>query len=229
MEIKTNLHFHAKEDPIDKVEYGVKTALKKAAELGFGALALTFHRTFNDGAEFKDEADKNGVLVIPGIEANIENKDVVILNCDKNAEKIKTFAELREYKKNRPDILIIAPHPYVTSTKSLMGKLKQNIDLFDAIEMTVYSNNIFNFNKKARRTALEYKKPFIATSDTHILSYLNKSYAIINSEEKTVASIIKSVKKNNFKNKNTPLPLREMFEFKIFWLKKTFLNIFKNI
>jgi len=210
MTIKTNLHFHMGDDPLDNLSYNAYEAIDHISKLGFNALAFTCHIKFVYKKEYTEYAERKNILLIPGIEARIEGKHVVIINCDKETEKIKSFDELRSYKKKNPQILIIAPHPFVWSKKSLGKKLIENIDLFDAIELSVFSNKFFNFNKKAISVAKKYNKPIIATSDTHALKDLKRGYALINTENKKTEDVLSSIKNRKFKNTMNSMGLISM-------------------
>ncbi|MBU1091731.1 PHP domain-containing protein [Patescibacteria group bacterium] len=210
MLIKTNLHFHTGDDPLDNLSYSAYQAIDHANKLGFGALSFTCHTKLVHKKEYEEYANKKNILLLPGIEATIEDKHVVIINCDKEIENIRSMEELRIYKKNNPKILIIAPHPFVWSRKSLGKKLVENIDLFDAIELSVFSNKFFNFNKKAIRIAKKHNKPIIATSDTHSLKDLKRGYTLINAENKNAENILSSIKNRKFKNKMDSMGLIAM-------------------
>jgi len=216
MELKINFHSHTGDDPKDKIKYSAFELIDEAKKLNFDVLAITCHYKFTHKKEYARYAEKKNILLIPGIEAKIEKKHVIILNCDKKAEEIKTFNELKEYKKQNPRIFIIAPHPFVPNIPrvSLAKKLVRHIDLFDAIELTVFSNKFFNFNKKARLIAEKYDKPLVATSDTHYLRDLNRGYIVIDAREKTVEAILQALKQKNHKNKITPMSPLDMLKFK---------------
>lgn len=207
MLIKTNFHFHMGDDPKDSIGYTAYKAIDRAHALGFEAMAFTCHTKHTHIQEYENYAQEKNILLLSGIEAAIESKHVIILNCDKNSENIKTFGELESYRAKNPQIFVIAPHPFIPyiPSVSLMEKLEKNIGLFDAIEQTFFSNKIFNFNKKAEVTAKKYGKPFIATSDTHELKYLNESYAIIKAEAKTPEAIFAAIKHRAFENKTNPM------------------------
>jgi len=231
MQLKANLHTHTADDPIDKLSYSTYETIDKAKKQGFNILAFTFHGKFFYEKKYIDYAQQKGILLIPGIEQWIEKKHVVILNCDKKIEKVRTFEDLKKYKNLRPQTFVLAPHPFVWSSKSLGKKLIQNIRLFDAIELSIFSNKIFNFNKKAEKIAEKYNKPIIATSDTHFLKALKRSYCLIEIPtprhivegrdpdrsvgKKTAEAIFDAIKKRNFKNKVNSLNIFEMIFYRI--------------
>jgi predicted metal-dependent phosphoesterase TrpH len=224
MILKTNLHFHTKEDGKD-VSYDIYKAINYAKAHNFDVLAYTSHKKFLFQEKYADYAAEKGILLIPGIEMNVKKRHIVVLNCDKNIKNVKNFQDLADYKKRYPQIFILAPHPFVFSYKSLFSNLLKNIDLFDAIEMTVFSNKIFNFNKKAAEIALKYKKPFIATSDTHFLENMEKGYALIDTVEKTPKAIFSAIGGGKFENKIDSMGLLSMLKYRI----KLLLNILLNI
>jgi len=205
--IKTNLHFHTCEDPKHKaIKYTLKEGIDEAANLGFEALAITCHESFKWENKASEYANSKGVLLIPGIEAKIRftpgkpKKEVIILNCHKDIEKISNIEELKKYKNAHPEVFILAPHPFFYGNFSLKKDLEKNIEVFNAIEQSWFYSRIFNRNKKAKKVAEKYNLPFISTSDTHFLNFLNTDYAMIYIEEKTPEAIFRAIKEKSFKN-----------------------------
>ncbi len=211
MKLKANLHFHTADDPDHQIQYSLYQAIDKASSLGFSVLALTCHNYFAWTKKYADYAKQKGILLIPGIEIGIQRGEVskeglhlLILGCDKKAENIYTFDDVRKYKKQNPDIFIIAPHPYFYGNFSLKDELEKNIDIIDAIEQSWFYSKWFNRNKKAEKIAKKYKKPFISTSDTHFFDFFDKHYATINAKEKTQKAVFEAIKNNKFKNTTQP-------------------------
>ncbi len=200
MLLKTNLHFHTNKDE-KLMSYNIYEYIDYAKERGFDVLACTPHRKFLFDEEYRRYAENKGILLIPGIEMEVDERHILVLNCDKSAEAIKTFRELRDYKNKNPQIFILAPHPFVLSRKSLFSNFTRNIDLFDAVEMSVFSNWLFNFNKRAGEVAGKYNKPFIATSDTHFLKDIERGYILIEAESKIIEALFSAIKTKRFQNK----------------------------
>lgn len=222
MILKTNLHLHTSDDPLDKISYSTFEMIDHAKAKNFDVLAITCHTKVVQRKEYADYAFQKKILLISGIEAKIEDRDVVILNCGKEAENLKTFRDLTIYKNKNPRIFVLAPHPFVPTGKSLYQKLENNIGLFDAIEQSVFSNRFFNFNKKAEATAKKHNKLFIATSDTHRLKDLDRNFVLIelsetrpptNSEIVSPKDIFEALKKGNFQNKADGMGISAMTEF----------------
>lgn len=215
MKLKINLHFHTADDPEHRIPYSTKEGIDRAAYLGFEVLALTCHNHFAYSEEYANYAKSKNILLIPGIEVGIERgksfkkegMHVVILGCDKEAEKIQTFEDLSNYKKTHNEILILAPHPFFPifyGNCSLKKQLEKKIELIDAIENSWFYSKIFDSNKKSEQIAKKYNLPFISTSDTHFFNYMNESYAIVETKEKTQQAIFEAIKNKNFTNKTSP-------------------------
>lgn len=215
MKIKVNLHTHTKEDALDGhfIKYNIFELIERAKKLGFGAIAWTGHNKLLIRKEHIAYAQKRGILLIPGIELSLDrrflkSRHVVVLNCEASVEKIKTFEELREYKKNHHKIFVFAPHPDFGFYESIgLEKLIKYIDVFDAIEHSWFYSRKFNLNRVPAVVARAYKKPFIATSDAHVFNYLNSDYLIVKTDKKDIISIFKAIKKNNFTNITSPKKL----------------------
>jgi predicted metal-dependent phosphoesterase TrpH len=230
--LKADLHTHAQEDRFHTLPYTSKDLVKQAKKLGYNVIALTFHRKVFEGPRFKEVeayAKRLGVLLIPGCEANIEGKDVLIYNItESERKKIKTLRDLRKWKidalHNGREVLVIAPHPYhvtagVIGKYCLGRKLVKNIDIFDAIEYSFFYLKRYNKNKKAVKIAKRYCKPLVGNGDIHTLENLNFTYTLINSK-KTVSDVIHAIKKGHVKIVSRPLTVKHV-------IKMAYLHSFK--
>lgn len=203
--LKAQLHSHTNSDKKDRwVSYSDKEFIDHAAKKNFDVLAITCHETLVFSKEIAEYAKEKGILLMSGIEIKIEGKDVLIINADKKAEKLKTFKDLKKYKYKHPDILIIAPHPYF-HLHSLGKHLKKNIRLFDAVEYSFFYCNEINLNKHATKLGL----PLVGTADMHFLDTIESTYTLINAEKDT-KSVIKALKRGNIKIETKPLTLIRM-------------------
>ncbi|HCE44635.1 MAG TPA: hypothetical protein DET40_13905 [Lentisphaeria bacterium] len=207
--LKADFHIHTNEDKRDLITYCARELVDAAAERKFEVLAITNHNIFTYTPELAEYASLKGIFLVPGIESTIEGKHVIILNPQQDVESIKTFEALKEYRKNHPEIFVLAPHPYYPHLRkySLKPQLLKNIDLFDGIEYCHYYTRIFDhFNSKARKVAVKYGKPIIGTSDAHHLFQLDKTYTMVDAE-KNIDSIISALRHNKIKIVSRPLSL----------------------
>lgn len=209
MTFKTNLHFHCAEDSRHSLPYTLRDGIDYACLKGFEVLALTCHRAFLSIPEHVTYAKTKGVLLISGIEAEIfdehgRGSHVLILNGDKESELLSTFNELRRYKEKKPNIFVIAPHPYFYGNFSLHSNLEKHIDVFDAIEHSWFYTCRFNRNLQAENIAKRHNKPFIATSDTHFLEILDTDYTLVDAMEKTPQAIFNAIRVGKYHNMTSP-------------------------
>ncbi|MBR9691344.1 PHP domain-containing protein [Candidatus Woesearchaeota archaeon] len=204
--LKADFHIHTKEERYDYwIRYSAKDLINHASKIGYEVLAITNHGLFTYNQGLADYAKEKGILLIPGIEAFVGKKHVIILNATKDAEKIRTFSELREYKKRNPNAFVLAPHPYYPRHNCLRKKLLENIDVFDGVEYCHYYCRYHNpYNKKAVKTAKKHGKPLIGTSDAHRLFQFNNTYSIVDAD-KNVDSIVKALRENRVQIKTKPL------------------------
>lgn len=201
--LKADLHIHTKEDPLHKgeISYSAKELIDHAAKLGYEILSITNHDKVTFSKKLASHAKKKGILLMPGIERTIKGKHVLIYNItQKQADKIKEFSDLKRLKNK----LVIAAHPYFVLPCSLGKRLKENIELFDAIEYSSFCTAIINFNKKAMKVAKKHGKPIIGNSDAHYLTQFGNTYSLINAK-KDKRSVIEAIKKGKIKLQTSPV------------------------
>jgi predicted metal-dependent phosphoesterase TrpH len=224
--LKADFHIHSNEDKRDMIAYSAKEFINAAAAKNFDVLALTNHDVLTYSRKLSEYAAGRGILLIPGIEATIEGKHVVILNARRDVESVRTFEDLRKYREKHHDIFVIAPHPYYPHFRrySLLSDLLKNIDLFDGIEYCHYYTRVFNrFNSMASKVAARYGKPLVGTSDSHHFFQLEKTYSLIDAE-KNIGSVISALKGNKIKIVSSPLSFFTCSRAVFFILSKFFIK-----
>lgn len=208
--LKCQFHIHVSGDPDHNHSYSPQDLIKRAKQLNYDVLAITCHRKVIFTKALQNYAKEHGIILISGIEAEIERKHVLCINTDKEIEKVRSFKQLQEYKKNNPKCLIIAPHPFFPGSVTLKEKLIENIDIFDAIEHSFCYTRTKNYNRKAIKLAEKYSKPIVATSDCHFLKDLDLGYTFVDSQ-KNISAIIKAVKQNKIKIHHSPISYYRIF------------------
>jgi predicted metal-dependent phosphoesterase TrpH len=205
MELKADLHLHTREGE-RFVEHDARGLIDRAAGLGFDVLSITDHDRLTFDADLAAYARARGVLLIPGVEATIEGAHVLVYNLDVAPARLRTFADLRRLRGG--DWLVTAPHPYFPASFALQGRLVQEIDLFDAVELSHFYTRWIDFNRPAVRLAMETGLPLIGTSDSHLVRQLGTTYSVIDAEP-TVASVLKAIRKGQIRVVSRPLTVRE--------------------
>ena len=179
--LKVELHSHTVDDPVDRIPHTAGELIDRAAELGYGALAITLHEHQLDVAPLVPYAAERGVTLIPGVERTIEGRHVLLLNFRHGAEEVRTFEDLARLRQREAG-LVVAPHPFFPLTSCLRGCMDRYASLFDAAEINAMFTRTMDFNNFARRWADRYGKPLVGNGDIHRLRQLGSTYSIVDAE-----------------------------------------------
>ncbi len=212
--VKADMHLHAKEDVTNTfIKYSAKELIDLAAVNGFKVLSFTFHDQLYYDEKIIDYAAKKGILLIPGTEATIQGKHVLIYNANREElRNMKNFNDLRSMKRQRKDILVVAPHPFTPLKTSMNGSYQKYSDVFDALECVHLYTKLFDVNRKAWMVSRREGKPFVANSDLHFKQLFGSHYTLIKIEgDITANKVLNSIKKGNIRIQTTPLkPLKAL-------------------
>lgn len=204
--LKADFHIHTGEDPLDRVPYSAQELIHRAAEDGYEVLAITNHhcRTFDQ--DLFSLARDLGILLIPGMETTIQNRHVLILNppVGKTYSDFSSLAAL-----NRPDRLVVAPHPYFPGLHSLNGYLKDNIKYFQALEYCHFYSTQINFNHRAMELARSSGLPLLGNSDAHFLEQLGTTFSLIYAQ-KDMESVFSAIRQGKVEVVSRPLSKFQM-------------------
>ena len=200
--LKADFHLHTREDPWDPILHDARKLIDRARAKGFEVLAITNHESITHSDELHDYAKERGILLLPGMEATIEGRHVLIINPVEAPGAIGTFADVKRCKDHGS--LIIAPHPYCPSSRSLQSHLDQYIEAFDTIEFSHFYNRKIDFNPRALEKAKQYGLPLVGTSDAHMLWQLGTTYSLVQAE-KDAEAVISAVKRGHISVVTRPL------------------------
>jgi predicted metal-dependent phosphoesterase TrpH len=214
--VKFDFHMHTLDDPFDQhVYHTVFELLDKAALLRYDALAITLHTSQFQSRTAEAYARDKGILLIPGIEQDIENTHVLLINFPKDAsEGIRSFADLAKVKADlartgAPESLVIAPHPFFPSGVALKEKFWEHKELFDAVEVSGFFHRFWNPNLKAMQAAQSLGLPLVGNSDTHTLEQFGKTWSEVECGKDTT-SILQAIKAGKAAVKGRSLKVGEM-------------------
>jgi predicted metal-dependent phosphoesterase TrpH len=209
--LKADLHVHTAEDPEDLVCYRATELINRAQNLGYAVLAVTNHNRVTYNAYLRDYARERGIVLLPGVEATIQGRHVLLYNLafgDVDRSNLAALARVRS-----PESLIIAPHPFYPSPVSLRGLLRRHLSIFDAVEYCHFYTSSMDFNSSARSLAARHGLPLIGTSDAHQRAQLHTTYSIIDAEPKPEA-VIEAIKAGRVRVVTSPLRLSFLFQVK---------------
>jgi len=207
--LRADFHTHTSDCIYDGIPHSAVQLIDRAAQMGFRALAVTNHDYLIYSECWREYALERGVILFPGVEVEIGRRHVLIINASRDADRIKTFEDLRVYRRMN-NSLIIAPHPFYPSLICLRRKLYQYWDLFDALEYNSFYTTFFNPNRRAVEFAQQVGLPLIGGSDSHRLSMLGKTYSLIQADFDP-DSILQAVRAQRIKIVTQPLAAGEAF------------------
>jgi hypothetical protein len=205
--LKADFHTHTNDCVFDGVTHSAYELIDHAARLGFQILAITNHINVIFSERWREYAAGRGLFLIPGVEANIQRKHVLILNADREADKLRTFDDLEAYRRSH-NVLIIAPHPFYPGYICLRRQLYRHRELFDALEYNTFYTNRFNPNVQAERFAGEYGMPLVGGSDTHRLLQLGRTYTMVKAEP-NLESIFRAIRRHHLRVVSRPFQAHE--------------------
>ncbi|MBI2102357.1 PHP domain-containing protein [Candidatus Woesearchaeota archaeon] len=219
--LKAELHTHTNDDPKDKkwITYSTKELVEEAIKQKFDVLAITCHNYLYEDEKLKAAAKESGLILVWGIEKDIEHKHVLLYNVTQDeAMRIKTFDDLRFARKKNKKLFAIAAHPPYLGSSCLRNKIYHYLDLFDAWEHSFLHTKLLNPNTKMMKRAQELQKPIVGNSDVHLLKDLGRTYTLIDAD-KNEDAVFKAIRENKVTVVTTPLPLFEFVRITLraFW------------
>ncbi|HEY7287461.1 MAG TPA: PHP domain-containing protein [Vicinamibacterales bacterium] len=202
--VKVDFHIHTADDPFDLIPYTTRQAIDRGAEQGFSALALTLHDRQLDIRPLESYARERGIVLIPGVERTIRGRHVLLINFPAAAESIGSFDELAALKRQNPQGLVIAPHPFFPHLNCLRGLVNEYADLFDAVEINGFWARALNFNRGAVEWAQKHGKPVVGNSDAHRIHLIGMTFSLVDADPHPDA-ICAAVREGRLETRSTPL------------------------
>ncbi len=203
--LKTELHSHTIDDPKDGeyiVVHSAQELIDKAEEQGFQVLSITNHDQLLFSSALEEYARKRGILLIPGVEATLKGKHVLLynfLNYDSSWDNPEIVAQHKG-----PNQLVIAPHPFFPIPTALGKRLTRWRDLFDAIEYNQFYLSWLNFNQRAKELARRLDLPVVGNTDVHWLFQLGWTYSLVYAEQNT-DSVLNAIKEGHVRLVTQPV------------------------
>ena len=197
---RVELHSHCKGDPVDTyLDHTLEQHIDRAKEAGLDAIAVTWHRKICAVPEAVDYARARGVLLIPGMEAEVDRRHLVVLNLDEGDLPAEpTWNQIRALRLRKPNVFVLAPHPFYPHPTCLGKTMTPHADCIDAVEWCKlhvgWLPKGVNPNLRAARWAHQHGKTLIATSDAHTLASIGKNASTVDAEELTIESVLTAIR-----------------------------------
>jgi predicted metal-dependent phosphoesterase TrpH len=197
---RVELHSHCQGDPVDLyLRHTIFEHIDQAKAAGLDAIAVTWHRKACVHPEAEAYARERGVLLIRGMEAEIDRRHLVVLNVGENdLGPATTWDEIRALRRRKPEVFVMAPHPFYPHPTCIGARLDDHADCIDAIEWCMlhvgWIPGRVNPNLRAARWAHERGKPVVASSDAHSLAAIGRNVSTVEADALTPESIFAGIR-----------------------------------
>ena len=217
--MKVELHSHTHYSRGTKILYdGVESPekmVRRAKELGLGALAITDHNTILGLKDARAAGKKYGVLIIPGEEIGSKDGHILALGIKKVIRPGLSASETVDLIHKQGGVAI-SVHPFDIKHDGLREKART----CDAVEI-FNGNNIDRIsNIRARKFAQKNKMIMVAGSDAHTMAMLGMG--VINTKATDVDGIIKSIRKGSISHEYTYPPISLLKDYAVMRLKMSY-------
>ncbi len=203
--LKTELHSHTIDDPQDGksiVVHSAQELIDQAEGQGFQVLSITNHNQLLFSSSLEEYARERGILLIPGVEATLKGKHVLLYNF-LNYDRYWNTPEIVARHKG-PNQLVIAPHPFFPIPTALGKRVTRWGGLFDAIEYNQFYLSWINFNQRAKELARQLDLPVVGNTDVHWLFQLGSTYSLVYAEQNT-DSVLNAIKQGQVRLVTQPV------------------------
>ncbi|MCE0483230.1 MAG: PHP domain-containing protein [Methylacidiphilales bacterium] len=197
---RVELHSHCQGDPIDShLGHTIFEHIDQAKAVGLDAIAVTWHQKVCDNPDAFDYARDRGILLIPGMEADLNRRHLVVLNLKPgDLPGDTTWDEVRALRKRKPEVFMLAPHPFYPHPSCLGREMNDHIDCIDAVEWCMLHVNWLpgrvNPNLRVARWAHQYNKPVVACSDSHSLNTIGKNASTVEADALTPEALFAGIR-----------------------------------
>lgn len=197
---RVELHSHCQGDPVDAyIGHTIFEHIDRAREVGLDAIAVTWHRKICTDAEAFAYARTRNLLLIPGMEADVEHKHLVVLNvAEGDLPGTPTWDEVRALRARKPEVFVLAPHPFYPHPSCLGRMINDHVDCIDAVEWCMIHVGWLparvSPNLRAARWAQHHGKPLVACSDAHVLAAIGKNASTVEAEALTPEALFAGIR-----------------------------------
>jgi predicted metal-dependent phosphoesterase TrpH len=173
--LKIDLHVHSKYSWDSKVE--IIDYIKRAEEIGLGAIAITDHDNTESHNEIKDLQQDTSVILVPGQEVSTSNGHLLVYGwVDTLPPKVNMNETIKIAKSINHDAICIPAHSFDPLRKGIGHKI---LDFeIDGLEVQNGGALFGYYNYKAKKH-MNKVKISLGNSDAHRVEEIGFSYSII--------------------------------------------------
>jgi len=233
MELRAQLHMHTTESKGTRImmESNIppKTAIDILKKKNIQVAAITDHDNTRAYPKIKNYAEKNGIILINGIEITTRDGEIIGLNVEPGIEKhLNRKMSVYEAKDVVLDYNgeILIPHPFDMRGKGIGTKIKEIKGIVEVFN----PGNVFGFEDRfARIVAKKLRLPMIANSDAHWTEIIGRGLTVVDSEL-GIDSIFESIKKGKVRFENCKyLTWSEIKDWSLIRVSSSYNDIMNNL
>jgi predicted metal-dependent phosphoesterase TrpH len=197
---RVELHSHCQGDPVDTdIGHTIFEHIDQAQKIKLDAIAVTWHRKICFHPEAAAYARERDILLISGMEAEVDRRHLVVLNLNEGDLPVEpTWDEIRTLRARKPEVLMMAPHPFYPHPSCLGDRIDAHLDCIDAVEWCVFHvkwlPGRLNPNLRAARWAHRHGKPLIACSDAHSLAAIGRNISTVEADALTPEALFAAIR-----------------------------------
>ncbi len=233
MELRAQLHMHTTESKGTRVRVHSNIHPKAAIDIlkkkNIHVAAITDHDNTLAYPRMKDYAEKNGIILINGIEITTRDGEIIGLNVEPGIEKeLDRKMSVHEAK----DVIldhngeVLIPHPFSFMGNGIGRKIKEIKGIVEVFN----PGNIFSFEDKfAKVVAKKLKLPMVACSDAHYAKMIDRGITVVDAEP-SIDSIFKSIRRGKIRFENCNyVTWREIKEWSFLRISSSYEGIMENL
>jgi predicted metal-dependent phosphoesterase TrpH len=196
---RIDLHNHCQGDPVDPLTHTIFEHIDTAKKVGLDAVAMTWHQRVCSDEKAFAYARERGLLLLAGMEAEVDGKHVVVLGLREGDLPGQTsWDEIRALRARRPGVVVMAPHPFYPHPSCLNNRINEGIDCIDVVEWCALHVNWLpsrvSPNLRAARWAQRHGKPLMACSDAHSIAAIGRTPSTVEAAALTEEAILGAVR-----------------------------------
>jgi len=183
--MKADLHIHSSYSADSRSR--IPDILRRARELGFGAIAIADHNTVEGAIEAMDIAED--IIILPAIEISSREGHIIAYNIIEEIPRDLSVAETIRRIHDAGGIAV-APHPY--RMWSGLGEIAVIENDFDAIE-AMNGRSTDRDNERSKLLARKLGFPVTAGSDSHDIESIGSCYTVFPDECISAEDLVRSI------------------------------------
>lgn len=189
--MRFELHCHTRHSisvaPLDSMEEPAEV-VRQAKRAGLAGIAITDHNNNAGWKEARDEAERQGIVFIPGMEISSRSGHILGLGL---SDKVRSGLGLGETIDRIHDAggIAVAAHPFDIRGHGVRERFKEadGVEVFNALSVDRFSNIV------ASRKARSLDMPVTSGSDAHTLGMIGR--APIEARADDLDSLLKEIKR----------------------------------